>query len=47
MNCFLQFSKAQYTLEKKMQTWKNFLLTELGADEYVRFVLQKVISQSS
>ena len=35
MYCFLQFSKAQYTLEK------NYALeyVELGADEKVRFVL--------
>ena len=45
MYCFLQFSKAQYTLEKDYTLEKVFFYTELGADKKVRFVLQKIISQ--
>ena len=47
MYCFLQFSKVQYALKKNYTLEKVFFETELGEDEKVRFVLSKVISQSS
>ena len=39
MYCYLQFSKAGYTLRKNTHLEKVFFLTECGADEKVRFVL--------